>query len=146
MKTAEEMIAALGLVPLEDEGGWYRAMWRSADDATASYIYYFLKRGERSRWHKLHTSNEVWTWCAGGSLEMTLGGTGERPVTESKTIFGPRPGTDSGYVSVAPAGHWQTTRVVDGNWALVTCVVSPAFQPEDCFLPHPPIETDLTGA
>ena len=143
MQTAEEIIAALKLIPLEDEGGWYRAMWRSEDDTTASYIYYLLKKGERSRWHKLYTSNEVWTWCAGGSLEMTLGGIGDLPVETQKIIFGPRLGTDHGYVSVAPAGHWQTTRVVDGDWALVTCVVSPAFREDDCYLPHPPIEKDL---
>lgn len=143
MKSAEEMIAALGLIPLEDEGGWFKGMWRSEDDTTASYIYYFLKKGERSRWHKLYTSNEVWTWCAGGSLEMTLGGTGEAPVEERKTVFGPRLGADEGYVSVVPAGHWQTTRVADGEWALVTCVVSPAFREEDCLLPHPPIEPEL---
>ena len=138
-RTAEEVIAALGLAPLEDEGGWYKTMWRSADDTTASYIYYFLKKGERSRWHKL-SSNEVWTWCAGGSLEMTLGGSGERPTEEKHILFGPRMGVDEGFVSVAPAGAWQTTHVVDGDWALVTCVVSPAFRPEDCYLPHPPIE------
>lgn len=141
--TAEEIIARLGLVPLEDEGGWYRPMWRAEDDAAASYIYYFLKRGERSRWHKLHTSNEIWTWCAGGSLEMTLGGRGEVPVEERRVVFGPRLGIDEGFVSSVDAGVWQTTRVAEGDWALVTCVVSPAFRPEDCYLPHPPIEDDL---
>lgn len=138
--TADEIIAALGLVPLADEGGWHQCMWRSADDATASYIYYLLKKGERSRWHKLYTSNEVWTWCAGGSLEMTLGGAGEVPVPGEKILFGPRIGVDSGFSSVAPAGLWQTTHVADGEFALVTCVVSPAFRAEDCYLPHPPIE------
>ena len=143
MKSAEEMIAALGLVPLEDEGGWFKGMWRSADDTTVSYIYYFIKKGERSRWHKLRQSNEIWTWCAGGSLEMTLGGSGETPVEEKKVTFGPRLGVDQGYVSVVPAGHWQTTCLADGDWALVTCVVSPAFQEDDCYLPHPPVEEDL---
>lgn len=142
-QTAEAVIAALGLVPLEDEGGWHRTMWRSTDDTTVSYIYYLLKRGERSRWHKLHRSNEVWTWCAGGSLEMTLGGSGARPTEERRILFGPRTGTDEGFVAVAPAGTWQTTHVADGDWALVTCVVSPAFRPEDCYLPHPPIEEML---
>lgn len=141
-QTAEAIIAALGLVPLEDEGGWHACMWRSADDATVSYIYYLLKKGERSRWHQLK-SNEIWTWCAGGSLEMTLGGGGARPAAGDKILFGPRLGVDSGFTAVAPAGQWQTTQVVDGDFALVTCVVSPAFRPEDCYLPHPPIEDDL---
>lgn len=141
--TAEEVIQALGLVPLEDEGGWHRCMWRSADDTTMSYIYYFLKKGERSRWHKLRRSNEIWTWCAGGSLQMTLGGSGDTPTPEQTILFGPRLGVDDGYVAVAPGGQWQTTRVVDGDFALVSCVVSPAFADDDCYLPHPPIEDDL---
>lgn len=140
--TAEELIAALGLVPLADEGGWHRCMWRSTDDTTISCIYYLIKKGERSRWHQLK-ANEVWTWHAGGSLETTLGGPGDRPVPGVRQIFGPRLGVDSGYVSVVPANEWQTTRVVDGDFALVSCVVSPAFRDEDCYLPHPPIEEDL---
>ncbi len=71
---------------------------------------------------------------------MTLGGKGAQPAEESRTLFGPRPDRDSGLVSVAPAGTWQTTHVAEGDWALVTCVVSPAFREEDCLLPHPPIE------
>jgi len=130
--TAQDIISALHLVPLEEEGGWHRAMWRSADDTTMSYIYYLLQKGEVSRWHKLHASNEVWTWCAGGSLTMTLGGAGDRPVPQRTVTFGPRLGVDEGFTAVAPAGAWQTTRLADGDWALVTCVVGPAFRPEDC--------------
>lgn len=140
-QTAEALIDVLGLVPLTDEGGWYRCLWRSEDNATVSCIYYLLKKGERSRWHQLK-ANEIWTWHAGGSLETFLGGAGERPVPGTKQVFGPRLGVDSGYVAVIPAGQWQTTRVVDGEFALVSCVVSPAFREEDCYLPHPPIEED----
>lgn len=140
--TAEELIEQLGLEPLVDEGGWFKLMWRSEDDTTVSYIYYLLKKGERSRWHQLK-SNEVWTWHAGGSLEMTLGGGGSVPVPGKKQVFGPRIGVDQGFTAVAPAGQWQTTHVVDGDFALVSCVVSPAFKPEACYLPHPPIEEDL---
>lgn len=141
-QTAEELIAALGLVPLEDEGGWHRCLWRAEDDVTVSAIYYLLKKGERSRWHQLK-SNEIWTWHAGGSLEMTLGGDGPVPTEGTKQVFGPRIGVDQGFLAVAPAHQWQTTHVVDGDFALVSCVVSPAFRPEDCYLPHPPIEEDL---
>lgn len=141
-QTAETLIEQLGLEPLVDEGGWFKFMWRSEDDTTVSYIYYLLKKGERSRWHQLK-SNEVWTWHAGGSLEMTLGGAGDVPVAGKKQVFGPRIGVDQGFTAVAPADQWQTTHVVDGDFALVSCVVSPAFKPEECYLPHPPIEEDL---
>ncbi len=133
--TAEDYIQALGMVPLEDEGGWFAPIWRSADDKTVSAIYYLLKKGERSRWHQLR-SNEIWTWHAGGTLEMTLGGSGSWPGSErTAQSIGPK-----SLVGVAPAGEWQTTQVVDGDFALVTCVVAPAFFPEECYLPHPSVE------
>ncbi len=132
--TAEDYIQALGMEPLTDEGGWFAPVWRSADDRTASVIYYLLKQGEFSRWHQLK-SNEVWTWHAGGRLEMTLGGTGDWPRAEKTQVIGP----DS-FVGVVPAMVWQTTRVVEGDFALVSCVVAPAFQDAECYLPHPSVE------
>lgn len=133
--TAQEYIKTLGMQPLTDEGGWFAPCWRAADDKTVSCIYYLLKKGERSRWHQLK-SNEIWTWHAGGTLEMTLGGTGDWPggVRTKQTI-----GPDS-LVGVAPENVWQTTRVVKGDFALVSCVVAPAFQDAECYLPHPSVE------
>ncbi len=132
--TAEEVIEALGMEPLTDEGGWFAPNWRSADDKTVSVIYYLLKKGERSRWHQLK-SNEVWTWHAGGTLQTTLGGTADWPKADKVQQIGP-----SSPVGVVPGLVWQTTHVVDGDWALVSCVVAPAFRDEDCYLPHPPVE------
>ena len=53
MMTAKEYIQALHMEPLVDEGGWFAPLWRSADDKTVSAIYYLLRRGEISRWHRL---------------------------------------------------------------------------------------------
>ena len=136
--TAEDYIKTLGMEPLVDEGGWFAPIWRSEDDKTASAIYYLLKAGEISRWHQLRESNEVWTWHAGGVLEMTLGGSGDWPCPkESRTtqILGPE-----NLVAVAPSGVWQTTRLVEGDFALIVCTVAPAFQDDDCVLPHPSVE------
>lgn len=133
--TAEDYIKSLGMEPLVDEGGWFAPVWRSRDDRTVSTIYYLLRAGEISRWHQLK-SNEVWTWHAGGVLEMTLGGTEDWPGRERATqTIGP----DS-LVGVVPAGVWQTTRVKEGDFALVSCVVAPAFRDEECYLPHPSVE------
>lgn len=133
-KTAAEVISALKMEPLTDEGGWFSPNWRSKDDKTVSCIYYLLKTGERSRWHQLK-SNEVWTWHAGGTLRMTLGGTADWPQAIQVQLIGP-----SSPVGVVPELVWQTTQVCDGDWALVSCVVAPAFRDEDCYLPHPPVE------
>lgn len=133
-KTAEEVIQALGMEPLTDEGGWFAPNWRAQDDKTVSCIYYLLRRGERSRWHQLK-SNEIWTWHAGGTLRMTLGGTGDWPRAGKVQVIGP----DSP-VGVAPQMEWQTTQLAEGDWTLVSCVVAPAFREEDCYLPHPSVE------
>ncbi len=46
---------------------------------------------------------------------------------------------------MAPADQWQTTRVVDGDFVLVSCVVSPAFHEEDCLLPEQPLSNEIEG-
>ena len=133
-RTARQLIDRLGLAPLPVEGGWFRSLWRSADGAACSCIHYLLRAGEVSRWHRL-SSDEVWTWHAGGSLEMTRGGDGPRPGAGRTVRLGPRPGED--FAAAVPAGAWQTTRVADGAFALVSCVVAPAYRDEDCeFLPE----------
>lgn len=132
--TAEETIRALGMEPLADEGGWFAPVWRSADDRTVSVIYYLLKAGEVSRWHQLKSS-EIWTWHAGGTLEMTLGGTGDWPGERTTQTIGPQ-----SLVGIVPEKVWQTTRVIEGDFALVSCVVAPAFQDGECYLPHPSVE------
>lgn len=132
--TAGDYIQALHMEPLVDEGGWFAPVWRSEDDRTVSVIYYLLQAGEVSRWHRLK-SNEVWTWHAGGTLEMTLGGTGDWPGERTAQTVGP----DS-LTGVVPAGVWQTTRIREGDFALVSCVVAPAFRDEECELPHPSVE------
>lgn len=133
--TAEEYIRALPMEPLVDEGGWFAPVWRAEDDKSVSVIYYLLKAGEVSRWHRLRSA-EVWTWHAGGTLEMTLGGTGDWPA-KARTTQTVGPGS---FVGAVPAGTWQTTKVKEGDFALVSCVVVPAFQDAECELPHPSVE------
>jgi predicted cupin superfamily sugar epimerase len=142
--TAEYWIDRLGLESHE-EGGWYREMWVSGLTIPAaalpaacggsrpccSLIYYLLKEAEISAWHKL-ISPEIWVWHAGGLLEQTLGGTGPQPEAGPARFIGPGRGE---FQAVVPPGTWQTTKVREGDFVLVSCVVSPAFVREDFFLP-----------
>ena len=144
--TARQLIGLLKLEP-HVEGGWYAANWVSdaviekdslppgypGPRPSASLIYFMLQAGEVSNWHWLRSA-EIWAWHAGGSLEMTLGGSGDAPVEQTRQRCGPRLGQGERYTMVAPADCWQTTRVVDGDYALVSCVVSPAFHVEDFLL------------
>lgn len=152
--TAREIIELLGMVP-HQEGGWYAFVttsgvslpagflkdFKGARD-TCSIIYYLLQKGEISRWHQLLAS-EVWAWHMGGSLEMTLGGTGETPQPEGTLSLGPRLEQGERPQILAPAGQWQTTRLVEGDYALVSCIVAPAFRDEDCLLPPEPLENEI---
>lgn len=154
--TARELIELLGMVPHE-EGGWYAFVTSSGVSIPAgtvpgiagprdscSIIYYLLQKGEISRWHQLRAS-EVWAWHMGGSLEMTLGGTGDKPRPEGTLSLGPRLREGERFQILAPADQWQTTRLVDGDFALVSCVVAPAFHEEDCLLPDNPLDNEIYG-
>lgn len=71
-------------------------------------------------------------------MEMTLGGSGHWPCPKEDRVaqlIGPEE-----LMAVVPAGVWQTTRVKEGDFVLISCTVAPAFQEEDCYLPHPSVE------
>jgi len=143
---AKDLVEKLGLVP-HIEGGWYRFIWDSetviprgslpgrygGERKCVSLIYYLLEGSDISSWHKLR-SDEIWAWHKGGSLKMILGGTGEKPAAEKELFLGPRYDRGESFQIIAPALNWQTTGLIDGDYALVSCVVSPAFHPDDFIL------------
>ena len=53
--TADQIIKFLQLKP-HPEGGWYKQTWKSEDTllgrASGTSIYFLLKAGEISHWHK----------------------------------------------------------------------------------------------
>lgn len=125
--TADEIIARLGLQP-HPEGGHFRETFRSADvtgsgDRGASTaIFFLLKAGERSHWHRVD-ADEVWHHYAGAPLELSMSDDG-------RTTHHLRLGSDFGLGEtpqiVVPRGVWQAARSL-GNWTLVGCTVAPAF-------------------
>lgn len=126
---------ALDLLP-HPEGGWFRETWRTTvpvrahggERATATGIYFLLGAGEESMWHAVR-SDELWLWHRGGPLELTV--RGEAPAKESTVVLGP--GVENGQVpqALVPGGVWQSARPADGRDVLVSCVVSPGFDPAD---------------
>ena len=115
----DEVIAALALEP-HLEGGWFRETWR--EPATTA-IYYLLRAGERSHWHRIDAS-EIWHFYAGDALELAVSSDGrqvERLILGADIDAGQRP------QAVVPAGTWQSARPL-GAWTLVGCTVSPAFE------------------
>lgn len=119
---AETVLQQLALEP-HPEGGHYRETW---SDATCSAIYFLLRHGERSAWHRVRDRVEIWHFYAGAPLRLAVdpGGPGTETATEVEL------GTDlrAGQLPqvVVPAGAWQSARTL-GDWTLVGCTVAPAF-------------------
>jgi len=119
---AEEVIRLLGLTP-HPEGGFYAETFRPAAPGggrgASTAIYYLLRDGEVSAWHRVRDADEVWHHYTGAPLELKM--ENETVRLGSDLAAGERP------QAVVPAGAWQTARTL-GGWALVGCTVAPAFQ------------------
>jgi uncharacterized protein len=125
MTDVERVIEALAMQP-HPEGGWYAETWRAPANGRArpsgSAILYLLSAGERSQWHTFDAA-EVWQFSAGDALELSVWD-GAGPVV--RTRLGPDIGAGDRPQAVVPAGAWQSARPL-GAWALVGCIVTPAF-------------------
>ena len=122
---SDEIIRTLGLKP-HPEGGYYTETWR--DDAqrgrrgSGTAIYYMLKAGEISAWHRVDAA-EIWHWYAGAPLDLSLSDDGigvRRVALGPDVVSGQRP------QAIVPPFAWQMARST-GDWSLVGCTVSPAF-------------------
>jgi uncharacterized protein len=135
MDEADSLIAILGLRP-HPEGGWYAETWRAESEGgrrpTGSAIYFLLRAGEQSRWHRVDAA-ETWHHYAGAPLELRIAGTvaGVDGVEACGPIEIHRLGDDltSGERPqvVVPARAWQAACSL-GAWTLVGCTVAPAFE------------------
>ena len=72
--TAADIIHALDLKP-HPEGGHYRETFRDPrvidGRAASTSIYFLLKRGERSHWHRIDAV-EIWHYYAGAPLKLEV--------------------------------------------------------------------------
>jgi predicted cupin superfamily sugar epimerase len=82
---AKTIIEKLGLVPLPEEGGWYRETYRSeekiarsalpdrylSDKSYSTAIYYLLTSDDISALHRV-TSEEIFHFYTGDTMEMLL--------------------------------------------------------------------------
>jgi hypothetical protein len=120
---AKEVIARLGLQP-HPEGGHYAETFRDPHlidgRGASSAIYYLLRCGERSHWHRIDAV-EAWHWYGGDPLEISIHTeTTQRFVLGNDLAAGQRPQV------IVPVGAWQAARPL-GEWTLVGCTVAPAF-------------------
>jgi predicted cupin superfamily sugar epimerase len=126
-ESADEVIVALGLSP-HPEGGWFRESFRDGGAAGGrgafTAIYYLLRRGERSAWHRIRDAAEIWHHYAGAPLALQISVDGR---TSSHHRVGPALGCGERPQALVPAGAWQSA-VSCGDWTLAGCTVAPAFE------------------
>ena len=121
---AEDVISRYGLEP-HPEGGHYRETFRASAPpggrGVVTVIYYLLKAGETSAWHRID-SVEIWHHYAGATLRISLWSDG---TAQSERLLGM--GADAEPHVVVPANCWQSA-VTLGAWTLAGCTVAPAFE------------------
>jgi hypothetical protein len=122
---ADEVIRRLDLAP-HPEGGHYRETWRDRPPGggrgAGTAILFLLRRGERSHWHRVDAI-EIWHFHAGAPLALSQspdGGAVSTAILGGDLAAGQQPQL------IVPAGAWQAARSL-GDWTLVGCTVSPAF-------------------
>jgi predicted cupin superfamily sugar epimerase len=116
---ADRLIALLDLAP-HPEGGHYRESfrdWVPNARAHSTAIYFLLKAGEVSRWHRVDAA-EVWHYYRGAPLTLKIG----------SQIITLGPSLEEGQVPQAavPRGAWQMAQST-GDYTLVGCTVAPGF-------------------
>jgi hypothetical protein len=121
---ARSIIETLSMQP-HPEGGHYAETWRgpAGPDGrpTATAIYFLLRAGERSHWHRVDAS-EAWLHHAGAPLMLSIHDGATTTVTLGGDLAaGERP------QAVVPAHAWQAARSL-GEWTLVSCIVAPGFE------------------
>jgi predicted cupin superfamily sugar epimerase len=123
--SASDIIARLDLKP-HPEGGHYRETFRDkqadADGrARSTAIYFLLRRGERSHWHRIDAV-EVWHFYAGDALTLQIAEGG----AARSVRLGPDLASGEIPQATVPAQAWQAAEST-GDWTLVGCTVAPGF-------------------
>ena len=119
MDEADRLVELLDLKP-HPEGGWFRETYRedNAGRANSTAIYFLLKKGEASRWHRVDAA-EAWHFYKGAPLELRIG----------RDIYILGNGIDEAQAPqvVVPPNAWQAARTL-GDYTLVGCTVAPGFE------------------
>jgi predicted cupin superfamily sugar epimerase len=126
---AAALIARLGLEP-HPEGGWFRETFRQpapgpapgndGGRGLATAILFLLEAGQRSHWHRVDAA-ELWLWHGGSPLTLLIDdGARHEHLLGGDVLAGQLPQV------IVPAHAWQSAEAARG-WALISCVVTPAF-------------------
>ncbi len=135
MKTFEDVIRILDLVPLPEEGGFYRETFRStrmvnSDElgvkSECTAIYYLITEFSFSALHAVD-QDEIFHFYAGSPVEMLqiVNGESKKIILSGNIFEGHHPQV------IVPKNIWQGTKLLNpakDDWALLGCTVSPGFE------------------
>ena len=116
---ADRLIRLLDLKP-HPEGDHFRETYRDGNNGRAHFtaIYFRLKAGEVSRWHRVDAA-EVWHFYHGAPLELKIG--------KDTYVLGANIEEAQVPQLVVPPNAWQAARSL-GDYTLVGCTVAPCFE------------------
>ena len=119
---ADRLIQLLDLKP-HPEGGHFRETYRDSNEGRAhsTAIYFLLKAGEVSRWHRVDAA-EMFHWYGGAPLLLEV----KQGETRHDYRLGPDWLKGEHPHAAVPAGAWQSARSL-GAWTLTGCTVAPGF-------------------
>ncbi|MEJ8569875.1 cupin domain-containing protein [Microbaculum marinum] len=124
--TPERIIEILGMKP-HPEGGFFVETYRDTPQdggrAHSTGIYFLLRRGDFSHWHRVDAS-EMWHWYAGAPLALYISEDASSTTTRrlgNDLLAGDCP------QAVVPRHAWQAAESL-GDWTLIGCTVAPGFE------------------
>ncbi len=141
----KELVQKLDLRP-HPEGGFYKETYRSehsipnanlagnheGDRSYGTGIYFMLTSDAFSAFHRIE-QDELWFFHQGSAIELHMispEGEHTRHLIGNNILQGEQPQL------VVPETYWFAAKVVDdGEFALVSCTVSPGFDFRDFVLP-----------
>jgi len=130
MNDSDKLIEQLEMNP-HPEGGYYSESFRDRDNSV-SLIYYLLKKGQRSHWHRLK-KNEILHFYKGDSLSVHISADAKTTITKK---LGNSISSNENLHLVIHAGSWFSMNS-EGDYSLIGCTVSPAFDYADFELAPP---------
>lgn len=131
--TTKNIIERLNLAK-HPEGGYFRETYRSDlivkpqkktyTRAAATHIFYFLPKGEYSKFHKVK-HDEIWNLYDGGGVKFHI-----FDAEADKFCEHTLSARNFNYHAVIKGGLWQAAEPI-GDYALVGCTVTPGYEVAD---------------
>ena len=130
-KRSSEIINTFKLKP-HPEGGWFREIIRSENYVTRNdgqkrnnitSIYYLLCKSERSKWHRVNSSDEIWIYLQGAPLSLYFLDDDNKELRNIRL-------DSNNPIKMIPSGYWQAARSI-GELTLTICCVGPGFDFKD---------------